>query len=144
MWRNHYYEKNIEIVLFVLFFLLFLHRQTSEALTGFCGWVTKHIKGVELTSYLRHTESGKFKIFRTVRLWSMSIGWYMYIVMLFLAFLYIGIQIPMIYTTAWASALLILGRWQYQSQVCGMSDVFRFPRFLFSSFYVCADRKSVV
>ena len=58
--------------------------------------------------------------------------------MLFLAFLYIGIQIPMIYTTAWASALLILGRWQYQSQVCGMSDVFRFPRFLFSSFYVCA------
>ncbi len=54
-----------------------------------------------------------------------------------LAFLYIGIQIPMIYTTAWASALLILGRWQYQSQVCGMSDEFRFPRFLFSSFYVC-------
>ena len=43
-----------------------------------------------------------------------------------------------IYATAWASALLILGRWQYQSQVCGMSDEFRFPRFLFSSFYVCA------
>ena len=39
--RNHYYEKNIEIVLFVLFFLLFLHRQTSEALMGL-GWATKY------------------------------------------------------------------------------------------------------
>ena len=34
--------------------------------------------------------------------------------------------------TAWASALLILGRWQCESLTSGMSDEFRFPRFFMS------------
>ena len=97
-------------------------------------------KGVESTSYLRLVESRKFIIYRTVRQWPMSMGLYIFgsdALNVSNQTDYFIIPFP-IYIQRGLRHCLSSVDGRCESLTSGMSDEFRFPRFLFSVFIVNA------